>query len=89
MRKPYNGVDMYHCFSIKVVTARKPHRCIWCAQIIAIGDKYTHEKSIYDGNFQNHHWHGECLKSANNDNDGDYEFLPYSNERPNTQYVDA
>lgn len=35
-------------------TARKEHRCIWCGETILVGEKHQHERSIYDGSFQNH-----------------------------------
>jgi hypothetical protein len=44
--------------------ARKAHRCIWCGQLIPIGQKYLSESSVFDGNMQNHHWHLECIKDS-------------------------
>ena len=73
---------MYHLFIEKEVKAKKPHKCIWCGQAIEIGNTYCHEKSIYDGNFQNHKWHKECWTSSKKYFlEGEQEFLPYSNER--------
>jgi hypothetical protein len=63
--------------------ARKDHRCIWCGQSIPKGSQYVYEVSVFDGDMQNHHWHEECLKSARTNNDeGEWEFMPWSNERP-------
>jgi hypothetical protein len=31
---------------------------------------------------QNHHWHNECLKDAQDNSDCEWEFQPYDNERP-------
>lgn len=65
--------------------ARKAHRCIWCGQTISVGERYRNEYSVYDGAFQNHHWHSECDADAReyfSDGDGDDEFIPYSAERP-------
>lgn len=63
--------------------ARKDHCCIWCGEIIAKGEKYTAERSVYDGEMQNHHWHTECLKACQIENfrEAEYEFMPYENER--------
>lgn len=41
-------------------TARKPHRCIWCWQRIAKGERYEYEAGINDGDFQSQHFHPEC-----------------------------
>ena len=62
--------------------ARKDHRCIWCGQKITKGEQYINEHSVFDGEMQNHHWHDECLEDAQLNNDYDWEFMPYSNERP-------
>ncbi len=63
-------------------TARKDHRCIWCGQAIPKGSKYVHESSVFDGEFQNHHWHPECLHYARTvNNESTWEFEPYSEPR--------
>ena len=63
--------------------ARKDHRCIWCGQVIPKGSEYVSERSVFDGEMQNHHWHEECLDSARENNDEcEWEFEPYGNERP-------
>lgn len=62
--------------------ARKEHRCIWCGQAILKGEKYVAERSVFDGEMQNHHWHPECLTDARATEDCEWEFMPYSNERP-------
>ena len=62
--------------------ARKPHRCIWCGQIIPIGEQHCHEVSRYD-DFQDYRWHRECRDEATTlFARGDIEFIPYENERP-------
>lgn len=65
-------------------SARKQHRCIWCGEAILKGDKYFHEKSIYDGGFQNHKWHPECWSDSQKFflEFGEEEFSAYDNERP-------
>ena len=64
--------------------ARKCHRCIWCGEWIELGETYRHERSVYNGNMQDHKWHLECDKLFQTDvgAGGDEELLPYSNERP-------
>jgi len=44
--------------------ARKEHQCIWCGEKILIGETYRREKSVYDGNMQDHKWHLECNLDA-------------------------
>lgn len=64
--------------------ARKPHRCIWCGEMIESGEKYRREKGVYEGEVQNQAWHMECVEdrySAMLDS-YDNEFIPYSGERP-------
>ena len=64
--------------------ARKDHRCIWCGEKIPKGEQYVAERSVFDGDMQNHHWHQECLEDVHENNDTAWEFMPYSNERPKT-----
>ena len=72
----------YHCFSMKETKARKKHRCVYCGQIIAIGEMYLREKSIYEG-WRNFQWHPECLEAQREyAKDGDWEFTLYSADRP-------
>ncbi len=62
--------------------ARKDHHCIWCGEKILKGNEYIYERSVFDGDMQNHHWHEECLDDARDNSDYEWEFIPYSNERP-------
>lgn len=72
----------YDLLSMTHPVARKAHRCIWCGQEIPKGMQYTSERSVFDGEMQNHHWHNECLADAHANNDTEWEFMSYSNERP-------
>lgn len=54
----------YTLFEDRVRKARKPHRCIWCPELIAKGETYHDERSVYDGNIQRHRWHPECQTAA-------------------------
>lgn len=46
-----------------------------------IGEKYYHEASLFEGDFQNHHWHDECISCFREDI-SEMEFDPYCNDRP-------
>ena len=67
--------------------AAKEHQCIWCGQPIRVGETYRHERSIFQGEFQNHHWHPECDEVFTDIcTHGEEEFTPYDNERPQVQH---
>ena len=74
---------MYTLLSETTPVARVPHQCIWCGEVIEKGTRYHHERSIYDGHFQNHKWHPECLDAFHDYNE--VEFNAGENERPPTQ----
>lgn len=44
--------------------ARKPHRCIWCGEPIAIGERYRHWRGKFEGEVQTNDWHKECDDAA-------------------------
>ena len=73
----------YALMSESTPKARTTHCCIWCGESILKGETYRHERSVYDGHFQNHKWHLECVEAA-----GEYfkkegpDFDPYSFKRP-------
>jgi len=74
----------YTLLDEKFPKARKEHQCIWCGEGILAGEKYCHEKSIYEGDFQDHKWHLECHKAAQIEikESGEGSFDAYNNERP-------
>lgn len=74
----------YTLLSQTTPKARKEHRCIWCGETILKGKQYTAERSVFDGEMQNHHWHPECLEDCRleNSDECEYEFLPYEHVRP-------
>lgn len=51
----------YHCFESTLTSATKDHRCVWCFNKILTGSRYVREKSVYEGHFQNHPFHEQCL----------------------------
>lgn len=71
--------------------ARARHRCIWCGEPIEPGMKYRHERSVYDGDMQDHKWHPECDAAFKADladeGGGTLEFSPWGNERPDARGV--
>lgn len=75
----------YTLLSESFPTARKRHRCIWCGQYIEPGDKYRRERSVSDGDMQDHKWHPECDEQFGIEcaaEGGTMEFSPHDNERP-------
>lgn len=63
-----------------VRTARKPHKCTYCAEGIAAAEKYVFQKGNYDGHWFESKMHPECFDDLATSGEGDY--LPYYNERP-------
>jgi hypothetical protein len=47
--------------------ARKFHPCIWCRELVQIGEKHINSISLYCGDFQNHRWHPECYAAMEED----------------------
>lgn len=74
----------YVLISESTPKARKPHRCIWCGESIPVGETYRRERSVYDGEPQNHKWHLECNAAACKQyfDLGEEEFEAFDNERP-------
>ena len=62
--------------------ARKPHRCIWCGEPIQKGDLHIRIKSKFDGDLQDHRFHGECVDPCHEHCDqSEGEFIPFDNKR--------
>lgn len=64
--------------------ARKRHRCIWCGEFILKGEIYRHERSVYDGHWQDHKWHLECAEDSQEHFRYQEDFDPMTYERPKT-----
>lgn len=76
----------YTLLSERTRVARKPHRCIWCWEAIPAGESYVDERSVHDGEFQQHHFHPECrdaMQEAAVADGGVIEWTP-GQERPAT-----
>jgi len=66
-------------------TARKPHRCTYCAEQIDVGAQYERWMSVSDGKASTNKMHPECLTYLQEDSEGGYfEYCPYEGERPPT-----
>ncbi len=65
--------------------ARKEHRCIWCGEVIVVGNSYRYQSGVFDGEIQGNHWHAECFRAAAEECDWEFEFIPYENDRPPKQ----
>ena len=63
--------------------ARKPHRCIWCGEPIAIGETYRHWRGKFEGEVMSNDWHKECDDAASDgiDDGIDDGFEPHSYKR--------
>jgi hypothetical protein len=48
----------------KINRTRKPHRCIWCSQIIEAGSAAFYYAGVWEGDFCCGHFHPECNKAA-------------------------
>ena len=59
---------------------REEKRCMYCGQMIKVGEIYTHQTGIYDGAWQDTKMHPECFDDMIDFGDGEYEL--YSGERP-------
>ena len=66
--------------------ARKPHRCIWCSEVIEIGERYEYERCVFEGDPQSNHWHLECREAMEAEmaaeGSGCFEFDSWAQERP-------
>ena len=80
----------YTLLSLTTPVSKKRRPCIWCGETIHEGERHEHERSVYQGEFQDQRWHPECrafyLKHA-----GEYEneFTAYDNPRPDRATTDG
>lgn len=51
-----------YTFEDKSRKARKEHRCIWCGEMVKIGEIYRYCSFIWENGYNHQHWHLECLK---------------------------
>lgn len=79
----------WEVISSELRKARKPHKCIWCGQLIVIGDRYRYERVRGPEGMGFNPWHLECDEAHREmcREYGDDEFSPYSYERPPTTFT--
>jgi len=61
--------------------ARKKHICIWCGEGIPVGLRHVHEVSRFEGDFQDHRFHEECLQACHEYCGTESEFMPAGYKR--------
>lgn len=71
------------CTASQAIVARRPHNCTWCGQLIAKGETHLMWKSV-DDSWMTNRMHPECHAACNDECRyyGEYEYIPYDNERP-------
>ena len=72
---------MSYCTPETTQTARKPHKCTNCGEVINSGDLYVRWTSFDDCAFVNK-MHPECLEYLQESEGPYFEYMPYSGERP-------
>ena len=48
----------------KTTIARKEHRCVFCGEVIHVGEKYYRQTNVYDGCIYDWVCHCDCLQLA-------------------------
>ena len=67
--------------------ARNAHQCSYCGEFIEVGDTYTFQKGNWEGSWFESKMHPECFNDMCEQGDGEY--TPYSNERPERKALGA
>lgn len=79
--------------SVAIITARKPHRCTWCGEVIPAGTRYQRQHAAYEGSAYSAAWHEECQVAWEQEYRiyREVEFTPEENERlfPGLARLDA
>ena len=71
-----------HCTDVERPKAKKPHRCMSCGQGIAVGETYVRWRCYDGGDASTNKMHPECLAMHHDDASGEWEYIPFSYERP-------
>jgi hypothetical protein len=76
----------YQSISTTTPKAKKQHQCIWCGELILIGEIHFKEVGEYEGDFQSNRYHNECHSAADKyfKESGENCFDPYENKRGST-----
>jgi len=71
------------CTQAELILAKKEHICTWCAEKIPKGEQYYRWASV-DDTWHTSKMHVECRDACSEETSyyGDYEYMPYNNERP-------
>jgi len=70
-------------------SARKTHRCTYCAEQIEVGAQYQRWMSVDDGNVVTNKMHPECLSHLESGCcGGGFEYDLYSGDRPQMDVCD-
>jgi predicted RNA-binding Zn-ribbon protein involved in translation (DUF1610 family) len=73
---------MSYCTEAETLKARKPHVCMSCGQRIEAGETYKRWRCYDGGDAGTNKMHPECLAMHQADEDGTWEYSPFSYERP-------
>ena len=72
---------MMYTTPTETLTARKPHRCTSCGEVIIIGEKYLRWRCYDSGDAGTGKMHPECYEIHEAEG-SPWEYTPYSYERP-------
>lgn len=70
--------DFYHPMTQQ--RSLKQRLCIYCGEMIEVGQVYNKQSGVWDGDWFTNHYHPECWDDLRVS--GEDEFTPYSAERP-------
>lgn len=73
----------------KTVTCRKAHRCEWCGEDIAKGDRAQYRSGVHEGEMYHGHQHPECYSAMMRSEYDDFDdggFNPMEQKRGKTMY---
>lgn len=72
-----------YCTPTKILTARKPHSCTYCAEQIEVDEQYLRWMNVDNGKAVTNKMHPECLASLEESAyGGHFEYAIYEGERP-------
>lgn len=78
---------MMFCSTLETLTARKPHVCMSCGERINVGETYNRWRCFDGGDVSTNKMHPECYAMHCDlaEGLGQWEYTPYSHERPAAQ----